>query len=154
MAYGKDPFHNLRGRIEEFNDENPSRIRMKAKNYDVSDSDRECILVQNFLNTEIDIVLETPNNLFVGEAKGEAALGATGKYVLVHQLIREYVTASILLDLVGKDKKVVPFLVVDEKRHSSVMRHGQVKFMIGQGWLEKENVLTWGKIESLQPRYS
>ncbi len=150
-AYGKEPFHNLRGRIKAFNDENRSRIPMKDENYEVSDSGKTGGLLQNLLNTEIDIVLETPRHLYVGEAKQESRLGATGGYVLVHQLIREYVMANILLDLNGNDKKVVPFLVVDEKKHSSVMRHGQVQFMISQEWLDEKNVLTWGDIRSLQP---
>ena len=62
-------------------------------------------LFNNLRNTEIDIVLETPSHLFIGEAKGEAGLGARGAYVLVHQLIRQYVMASILLKLNRSDKK-------------------------------------------------
>lgn len=152
-AYGKEPFRNLSGQIEKFNNENRSRISMKFEKYDVSDSVKNHGLLRNLLNTEIDIVLETPRNLYVGEAKQESRLGATGGYVLVHQLIREYVMANILLDLNGSDKKVVPFLVVDEERRKSVLNTSQVKFMSApeREWLKKENVLTWGDIRRLQP---
>ena len=148
-AYGKEPFHNLRERIEKFNSENPSRVHMKAENYDVSEVGHEGGLLNNLLNTEIDIVLETPNNLFIGEAKGEMRLGTDGKNVLVHQLIRQYVATRILIDVMEMEKGIVPFLVVADA--DSTKNTGQVQFMTGQGWLKKENVLTWGDIRGLQP---
>ncbi len=152
-AYSNGSFQNLCGRIKNFNDvnnQNPSRSLMMAKNYDVLDCDKQKDLLNNLLNTEIDIVLETPRHFYVGEAKKESSFGATGGYVLVHQLIREYVMASVLLNLKGISKKVVPFLVVDEKKRASVMRHGQVRFMMRQGWLKEANVLTWAYIERLR----
>ena len=51
-------------------------------------------LYTNLHNTEIDIVLETPRRLYIGEAKSEMSFGADGSLVLVHQLIRQYVAAS------------------------------------------------------------
>ena len=41
----------------------------------------------------IDIVLETMDRLFIGEAKLESALGSDSDHVLVHQLIRQYAMA-------------------------------------------------------------
>ena len=67
----------------------------------------------------IDIVLETTNRLFIGEAKLESALGSDSDHVLVHQLIRQYVMAHILLDVlvnraVYDSREVVPFVVVED----------------------------------------
>lgn len=121
----------------------------KDKNYAVPESDNIDGLWDNLFNTEIDIVLETPHSLFIGEAKAEAGLDAKGGYVLVHQLIRQYVTARILLHVMGSRKGVVPFLVVADADY--IGRTGQVQFMISQEWLKKENVLTWGDIRGLQP---
>ena len=111
-------------------------------------------MYDNLRNTEIDIVLETPQYLFIGEAKGEMTFGADGGLVLVHQLIRQYVMAVVLVDLlVSKgcpQKKVVPFVVGDAAK---LERARQVKFMRHQGWLEKRNILDWDKIKDLgKPR--
>ena len=149
-AYSKGSFQDLCGRIQDFNSKNPSRSLRMAKNYDVPNSGKRKDLFNNLLNTEIDIVLETPNSLLIGEAKGEAGLGTRGAYVLVHQLVRQYVMASIFLKLKESDKKVVPFLVVEEDRRDSVLNTRQVGFMISQGWLDKEKVLTWAFIERLR----
>ncbi len=119
----------------------------KTQNYVACNPDG---LWDNLYNTEIDIVLETPGRLLIGEAKEEAGLGASGDYVLVHQLIRQFVMAKILLHLAGKEtKKVVPFLVVPNADEAK--KTGQVRFMISQQWLKEKNVLTWGDIRRLQP---
>ena len=120
--------------------------QLKDGNYDVSGEDGVEKLRNNVCNTEIDIVIETPNTLFIGEAKGESRLGADGKLVLVHQLIRQYVTAKILIDFLGCDKEVIPFIVADDV--AGVKRTHQVKFMIRQGWLKEDNILSWDDIPS------
>ena len=107
-------------------------------------------MCNNLLNTEIDIVLETTEYLFIGEAKDESTFGAKSKYVLVHQLIRQYVMASIVVALVGNRKSVVPFIVGDKPK--GLQNNGQVRFMMKQGWLKKENVLSWGEIEGVRKR--
>lgn len=153
----KKRFGKLRGDILEFirksgYEGNRGSFRgLNTFNYDVSEPEK---LYNNLENTEIDIVLETPNSLFIGEAKGEMGLGTGGKNVLVHQLVRQYVTARILLDVMGKEKEVVPFLVVPDADEAK--KTGQVRFMMEhkEKWLKKENVLTWGYIESLQPSTS
>ena len=148
----KKEFHpSLRINIKEFAPTPPKRPLepLKPHNYRVSENGDD--LFNNLQNTEIDIVLETPNRLLIGEAKGEAGLGTRGAYVLVHQLIRQYVMATILLKVQECDKEVVPFLVVEEEKYESVLNTGQVQFMISQEWLKKKNVLTWADIRSLQP---
>ena len=117
-------------------------------NYDLKKQPGEKRLYDNLFNTEIDIVLETPNSLFIGEAKREAGLGTNGEYVLVHQLIRQFVMASILVHVMGSEKEVVPFLVVADADYTR--KTGQVQFMICQELLKKENVLTWGYIDRLR----
>ena len=146
-------FPDLRADIKKFSqqpknqDSRGGLLEPKEHNYAAFNPDG---LWDNLYNTEIDIVLETPNSLYIGEAKDEAGLGADGNYVLVHQLVRQFVMAYILLHLMGKEtKKVVPFLVVADDDY--IKRTGQVRFMISQEWLKKKNVLTWADIRGLQP---
>ena len=145
-------FRSLRGKIDEFAKQPGHTLNpLEGNNYKVTCPGQGEKLYSNLYNTEIDIVLETPGHLFIGEAKGEAGLGANGDYMLVHQLIRQYVMARILLKLKECDKEVVPFLVVQDDRRGSVLNTGQVRFMAKcKKWLKKGNVLTWGDIRSLQ----
>ena len=129
------------------------------KNYSVlnGDNDRMDTLFRNVFYTEIDIVLESQDHLFIGEAKHEQPLGANGEYVLVHQLIRQYVMARILIDHIdhkNKGKEIVPFVVVDKKKSERFKRTKQVKYMTSKidektdrGWMSEKNVLTWDYIE-------
>ncbi len=143
-------FCNLREEIKEFN----GFRNLKDWNYDASKkypttaSDK---LSDNLCNTEIDIVLETPRRLFIGEAKGESDLGAGSQHVLVHQLIRQYVMAKTLIDLIpeARNKRVVPFVVGDSDKLASLKNTIQVKFMLKQGWLKRTNILSWNDIERL-----
>jgi len=137
-------FPNLLRDVKKFGDlQTPN-----PQNYDTSTDDRMDKLVDNLVNTEIDVVLETPNHLFIGEAKHEMRFGANGSYVLVHQLIRQYVLANILIDYLPDQikKKVIPFVVGDDVGYLN--RTAQVRFMIDQGWLKKENVLCWKEIRT------
>ena len=118
---------------------------LQDANYVVSTGDSKAKLFNNLRNTEIDIVIETPGYLLIGEAKHESDFHANGNLILVHQLIRQYVMTKVLLKCLGSDKKeVIPFVVGDcaEK----LERKNQVKFMIQQGWLKKSNVLEWRDI--------
>ena len=131
-------FGNLRERVMDF----AGFQALKEHNYDHSETEG---LYGNLYNTEIDIVLESQHALYIGEAKGEMSLGADSKLVLVHQLIRQYVMANILVDLIGTQKCVVPFVVgCNERQH-------QIQFMVEQGWLEKRHILQWGQIKQLVP---
>ncbi len=110
-------------------------------------------LKSNLLYTEIDIVLETPNHLFIGEAKDESDFDAKSKYILVHQLIRQYVMAKLLVKVMQKPRHVVPFIVVSNVE--KIRNLAQVRFMIREGWLKERNVLSWDCIKSvLEPSES
>lgn len=155
-AYSEQ-FAKLRGEIQEFSKgfKGAGKLReLKPYNYSLSPKlptrkrSPNAELASNLLNTEIDIVLESPWHLFVGEAKHKSSFGTNSEYVLVHQLIREYVTVSILLKLRGQRRAVVPFVVGDDRK--VLLNQGQVRFMIHQGWLREENVVDWSDIEALR----
>ena len=138
-------FSTLRDDVEEFQEFQ----LLRPENYDVSSEEREANLVNNLSNTEVDVVLETPNHLLIGEVKHEMSFGANGKLVLVHQLIRQYVMATILVEISKNraGKRVIPFVVGD--RVGNLKRTSQVRFMISQGWLRNENILGWDVIKSM-----
>ena len=145
--YG-DPklFGDLRSAIAEFRSKDGHGFRaLKPHNYSVEYA-RD--LRQNLLKSEIDIVIESPNNLFIGEAKDESGFDGKGKLVLVHQLIREYVLAKVLLRLKGSQQKVVPF-IVRNKPEAGTNELVQIEFMKTQDWLQPENILTWKDVSDL-----
>ena len=122
-------------------------------NYDVSTKDHEAKLGNNLVNTEIDVVLETARYIFVGEAKHEMSFHANGTLVLVHQLIRQYVMARILMNILescgNAEKEVIPFIVGDDI--SELKKKSQVKFMLRQKWLKQKNILSWNDIQEFHP---
>ena len=94
------------------------------------------------------------HRLFIGEAKLESALGSDSDHVLVHQLIRQYVMARILFDVlvnraVYDSREVVPFVVVEDADYTR--RTSQIRFMVDQKWLRPENVLSWHGVAGLTP---
>ena len=135
----RNHFYSLREAIEGFRGFN----NLKDCNYDASHSDK---LSDNLARTEIDIVLQTPRHLFIGEAKDEGDLGTNRAYVLVHQMIRQYVMARILIDLISSNKTVIAFIVGNAGKIASLTRTTQVKFMISKGWMKEQNVLSWNEI--------
>ena len=140
-------FADLHQRITEFG----GFAGLKGNNYRVGTTDQKKVLYSNLLHTEIDIVVGTPRHLFIGEAKHLSGFGYEGSDVLVHQLVRQYVMAKILVELRDpyEEIEVVPFVVGDDV--DQLHRTGQVRFMIGQKWLRTENVLCWEEIEKLHP---
>lgn len=138
-------FPKLREAVESF----PDLSLPQEHNYRPADADREK-LFNTLWHTEIDIVLETPDYLFIGEAKHESPFGNAGKLVLVHQLIRQYVTAKLLVEHLGQAKRIVPFIVADAGKLASVNNTAQVKFMLAQGWLEGKNILSWDDIAAIK----
>ena len=118
---------------------------LKPHNYDVSSRDVREALYRNLYNTEIDIVIETPKTLFIGEAKHEMSFGANGDLVLVHQLIRQYVTATVLVKILDSDKQIIPFVVGNNV--DSIRNTDQVKFMVSQRWMNERNALSWDDIK-------
>ena len=136
-------FRDLREKVEQF-----SELKdLKQDNYKINSKENLKKFCGNLRNTEIDIVLGTRGHLFIGETKDVSNFGAASDYVLVHQLIRQYVTAQILLDLTQSGKSIVPFLIVD--KIDNVRKTAQVKFMINHGYLKAENILPWGKISEI-----
>ena len=136
-------FSNLRGDVMAFQE-----FRDLKEDHYVSTPETASRLTNSLLGTEVDVVLETPKYLFIGEVKHESTFGADGKLVLVHQLIRQYVTATILLQLCGEHKEVIPFVVGDRVEY--LKKTSQVRFMINQGWLKDANVLCWEDVENAQ----
>ena len=141
-------FGTLRDEISKFDGFN----ELQDHNYDASMiyetriSDKLSDILRD---TEIDIVLETPERIFVGEARHESGLGTNGNSILVHQLIKEYVTVSILVDLTHSYKQVVPFVIADREKLASIKRTDQVNFMCKKGWLNKKNILSWDCIKKI-----
>ena len=126
--------------------------KLNAWNYDVSREERKQGLYDNLVGTEIDIVIETSNHLLIGEAKDETdSFNTDGNYVLVHQLVRQYVMAQILVNLTCPSKKVVPFIVGSTQGLPRMKQRDQFKFMVARGWLKKDNVLTWDDIKVVHP---
>ena len=135
-------FPNLHQEIEDFGRLN----KLKDLNYDVSMKDSIINLGNNLANTEIDIVLESPSRLFIGEAKHEMDFSSDGSLVLVHQLIRQYVMAKILICRLESNKEVIPFVVGDDAE--KLKRRRQIGFMVHQGWLKEENILEWDDVKN------
>ncbi len=143
-------FRDLRDEIVKFQGDSSKTFRsLQPHNYRV-DGENAKKLLDHFKNTEFDIVLETSEHLFIGEAKDESGFGTDGNLVLVHQLIRQYVIAQILARLVAEDrderpKSIVPFVVAPEgKKLASLRNTAQIKFMIDQKYLKESNILSWG----------
>ena len=139
-------FPSLKKQIKEFGGDEGFQT-LQEWNYDVSTSDSKARLASNLFNTEMDIVLESPNCLFIGEAKHASPFGARSEDVLTHQLMRQYVTAQILLKLLGHHHTVVPFVVAD--RATDAKRSRQVQFMLSQQWLQEDHILEWRDIANV-----
>lgn len=145
--YYRKKFSDLRDRIKE-KSTGLKKLQVSDGKYNSSIRNDEKRFIE-LRNTEIDIVLRSPGHLFIGEAKHEMDLGANGNLILVHQLIRQYVMASILIELVPRKRgdrklRIVPFLVVDSP--DKTRETEQVKFMIKQKWLRKNNILSWSEL--------
>lgn len=120
-------------------------------NYDASTPERRKMLRDNLVNTEIDVVLETEHCLYIGEAKHLMRFGADRGLVLVHQLVRQYVMATILMDIWsdengGRKKKIVPFVIGASENFL------QVQFMRDSGRMLENHIVTWDQIANLEPK--
>ena len=138
-----DLFPDLRSEIvhiEEFK-------QLKPHNYRVDSPERRSEFTENLLNTEIDIVIQSPSNIYIGEAKVESDFDSKSEYVLVHQLVRQYVMAKILAELTDPKRDVVPFVVCENE---NTRRKAQVRFMQRYGGLRRENVLIWRDIDDIR----
>ena len=142
-------FPDLRAEVTRWGGFNP----LSEWNYEIFSEERRNALANNLFHTEIDIVLESPQCLYIGEAKYESRFGGNGKLVLVHQLMRQYVMATVLVDIVGCDRRIVPFIVEERPQYGDAKQKGQVSeqvaFMIDRGWLDPKHVLTWDSVARL-----
>lgn len=146
-------FPSLRTKIEEYNEwaalNNQPKLNLyKDCNYVCLDSE-EATLYDNLLNTEIDVVMSAPGFLLIGEAKYEQTFGAASRHMLTHQLVRQYVMASIVLDIVEENQttnraKVIPFIIGDNAKATA-----QVKLMHHLNFLLLSNIITWNELERL-----
>ncbi len=164
-------FSSLNSDIKEWNQgqQNHERLTEPASNhYQTNDAKDREKLYNNLVKTEFDIVVKTPHYLFVGEAKHMSGLNANSKRVLVHQLIRQYVAAKLLLKAHGVESiglndaaktglrqaealGIVPFVIchADELGVPKLKKTAQVKFMLKKRWLEEKNILIWDKIDEI-----
>ena len=140
LAASNEVLPDVKNAIENFN----SKLLHKSKSYNPGPEDQDS-LFNNLFHTEIDIVVETPDHLCIGEAKWETnEFGSYGEAVLVHQLIRQYVMAEVLLKAIGRNLCVVPFVVLKNKDN----RRRQLRFMKANYMCEC-NVLDWECIRVL-----
>lgn len=143
IALYKEEFRTLREDIENFG----CRFRnLKEDNYVVDKPHREDIFLSNVIHTEIDMVIQSENYLYIGEMKYEAPFSANSKHVLVHQLIRQYVVSKLLVSHQKcKIRSVKQFVVVKKKPASN-----QLDFVKYQGWLCDKNILTWNDLDRIR----
>lgn len=146
-------FPDLRKTVEEYRtldnrNTYSTFAELDEQNYLVAERGKsKSVLANNLYNTEVDIVLESQNFLLLGEAKHESSFNSSKDHILVHQLIRQYMMASVLLDCLDSRKTIVPFVVGRDT--SRLKRISQVDFMIWKGWLKECNVLSWSDISNL-----
>ena len=84
--------------------------------------------MNNLLNTEIDVSVKSPERLYIGEAKYKSGFHADGNLVLVHQIVRQYVMARLLVHVAGYKLKVVPFVITEDRKRRRVP--DQIRFMM------------------------
>lgn len=139
-------FPGLQERILAFKGDSNKYLRVeKMANYSLGREDAPLRLFQNIRHTEIDIVIETRNKLYIGEVKDSQKFGAHGGLFLPHQLLRQYIMARILIDELGKDLDVVPFIISNNSVETK--KNGQVKLMGSLSYLDIDsNVFTWHDI--------
>ena len=137
-----EKFQPLRGRLKQW-----SKFKLKWEDWHYSTcttyKDR---LLSNLIGTEIDIVLETPKRIYIGEAKSESNFGSDGRNVLVHQLLRQFVATEVLTHVQGNCKRVVPFVVIERVEGKEPTRFSQVEFMLSNGIMEEKHILYWDEI--------
>ena len=114
-------------------------------------------LFRNLYNTEIDVLIEDDSSIYVGEAKGEMSFNANATHhMLVHQLVRQFVTASIWAAYEaavigeGNQKLIVPFIVSDREKLPKLRNNNQVQFLLHNGWLSPDKLIAFEDISQLR----
>ena len=143
-------FLHLREQIEQYNcqvnSNEPALNPKKTYNY-VCDLTPESLkrLYNNLFNTEVDVVLSTPGFLLISEAKHTQTFGADSKHVLVHQLVRQYVMASILVEIAREEQPqrgmitVIPFIIGNNVGRSAQVRLSKVFTLSVDGYASHLN---------------
>ena len=135
----KSLFGELREQVR--NSDLPGRLT--NQNYS---ADHRTKLANNLIHTEIDIVLQSRHHLFIGEAKRDEKFSSNAS-VLKHQLVRQYVMARILLDIMGSKRQIVPFVVGNDRE--KLANDPQVKFMAEHFEMREDNVLCWDNVRGV-----
>ena len=141
----KDTFKNLRTQVESFDGFWP----LRTDNYTVNNEDAAQELTENLIHTELDIVIQSNSNLYIGEAKVESKLGYDGDSVLVHQLIRQRVVMELLLMHENLNHGIRHFLILQKQPNRL---QDQMRFAIERGWFKRSNILTWKDLNELAPK--
>ncbi len=136
-------FPDLRKNIESYRGQ---LLNLKPENYVVTNTgESKKRFFANLFNTEIDVVISMPGFLLIGEAKDEQAFGANSKHIMTHQLVRQYVMATILCELIeekcGQKTEVIPFVIGDNAE-----KYAQVKLLQHMNWLSPGNIISWQKL--------
>ena len=140
----KERFKSLRTDVANFDE-----LKLPEEwNYDATKAGARSKLINNLRNSEIDIVIESRSHLYIGEAKDEAGFGADGQLVLVHQLIRQHVVATLFLDAKNEKRKIEQFVVLRKLPNANRLPR-QIEFAIDQCWLKKDNILTWDRLSEI-----
>lgn len=141
----KSLFRNLRKDIEKYNEYGIDVLTLRPGYYVANTSESKQKLFANLFNTEIDVVISIPGFLLIGEAKDEQPFGARSKHVLTHQLVRQYVMASILCKLIeeesGQKTEVIPFIIGDD-----LDKYAQIKLLKYMNWIDQDNIISWEKL--------
>ena len=148
-------FPHLRDQIENYNlqaNSNEHKVNLKeADNYICEQTKKSSEkLYNNLLNTEIDVVLNAPGFLLIGEVKHEQTFGANSRHLLPHQLVRQYVMASIVVDMIEEERqqdtriKVIPFIIGD-----NLSKYAQVRLLQYLKLLVPQNVISWSELSTL-----
>ncbi|MBI4197980.1 MAG: hypothetical protein HY533_02585 [Chloroflexi bacterium] len=144
-------FSDLRECIGSFRvDSRPGFLPLDEGSYGVPASrEGQVKFYYEMQNTEIDVVLSAPGYLLIGEMKSESSFGASRKNILVHQLIREYVMAKIavLLRPAYESVAIVSFVIGEKEKKRYLHSNKQVRFLVAQGWLTEDNILSWSDLK-------
>jgi len=152
VDYYQKTFSNLLDNIHQYNiTENNPKLKLNNPeiNYVVNEETKN-IFLNNLYYTEVDIIIRAGSNLLIGEVKSTQTFGSNSKHVLVHQLLRQYIMVSTLVNEKQFQEKhnciftIIPFVIANRNAE----RTAQVKIMKNLGWLVRGNVLNWDFIEA------
>ncbi len=152
---------DLEGSVRKYWTDRDASKNINPQNYSAAPERKEK-LFSNMRRTEVDIVLTTDKRVYIGEAKYESRFDSDGDNVLVHQLIRQYVVARVMVEIhpEWKGKEIIPFIVCETGTKKRIFdsldspnqngRFLQVRFMIEEmKVLKPGNILTWKDIKDI-----